>query len=502
MATDSISVISVDCVIYNGPNEEKREVEENNKVLKGDTSAVRAFETSANDEIQESSENESKSNTIENTVSKTIRKIVFHSIAVVGISILFVAPWTTIPRTNSIIYQSYWMEVLIPSTTNWMTIVAADLLNLTIWTQERSVISPLVFLKLYFVYSAPPFLLYILSYMIWCVYLGYNHPLPHVMMVTMLPTQILTMISLWFVLPSSLLEKGTFRRKLRIYMVYCLWTQATFIQNEVLSFLFSNVPINFQFLVPFLVAACRELDKRVRSKMVDRMMGQQDQPAKALISITISATYGFFFAIRLAGATSLTVFCVLAIDFFLHSRITYKLIKENKKVNHEVSQNGGRKKYTNVTMLILAELMEGFTPMIYAICMAMAYYGVNAELFINIRSTFWGRPIENINKIFITMGILFAVDTVSVIVNSTTLWKVMNVNMVREFAEVLGKYWYFIVIKQAYQMSFYFAGSDVNFGNDFSGKFEWITPEGRLNLVYNSTDLSEEEKSEFFLTSF
>ena len=125
----------------------------------------------------------------------------------------------------------------------------------------------------------------------------------------------------------------------------------------------------------------------------------------------------------------------------------------------------------------------------------MAYYGVNAELFINIGSTFWGRPIVNINKIFITMRILFAVDTVSVIVNSTTLWKVMNVNMLREFAEVLGKYWYFIVIKQAYQMAFYFAGSDVNFGNDFSGKFEWITPEGRLNLLYNSTEISYDQKS-------
>ena len=140
--------------------------------------------------------------------------------------------------------------------------------------------------------------------------------------------------------------------------------------------------------------------------------------------------------------------------------------------------------------------------MTYAICMAMAYYGVNAKLFINIGCTFWGRPIENIDQIFIIMGILFAVDTVSAIFNSTILWKVMNVNMLREFAEVLGKYWYFIAIKLAYNMSFYFATSDVNFGGDFTGKFEWITPEGRLNLVYNSTDLSDIEKSKFLLSSF
>ena len=91
-------------------------------------------------------------------------------------------------------------------------------------------------------------------------------------------------------------------------MVYVLWSIMITIQNEILAFLFSNAPINFQFLITFLVAACREFDKRVRSKMVDRMMGQQDEPAKALISITISGTYGFFMAIRLPGATSLTIF--------------------------------------------------------------------------------------------------------------------------------------------------------------------------------------------------
>ena len=207
MATDSISVISVDYVIYNGPNKGKREVEENSKTLKDDTTAVRAFETSVNDEIQESSENESKTNTMENNVSKTIRKIVFHSISVVAISILFVASWTTIPRTNSIIHQSYWMEILIPTTINWMTIAATDLLNLAIWTQERSVISLLVFLKLYCVYSTPPLLLYILSYMNWCVYLGYNHPMPHVILVTSLPTAFLP----WFLF--GLCYPGHYSRK-------------------------------------------------------------------------------------------------------------------------------------------------------------------------------------------------------------------------------------------------------------------------------------------------
>ena len=68
MATDSISVISVDYLIYTSPSEKSREVKENNTTSKDNTTAIRAFETSTNNEIQESSENESKNNAKETKV--------------------------------------------------------------------------------------------------------------------------------------------------------------------------------------------------------------------------------------------------------------------------------------------------------------------------------------------------------------------------------------------------------------------------------------------------
>ena len=46
-------------------------------------------------------------------------------------------------------------------------------------------------------------------------------------------------------------------------------------------------------------------------------------------------------------------------------------------------------------------------------------------------------------------------------------------------------------------MTNYFVSIDVNFGADSSGKFEWITPEGRLNLIYNSTHFTAEEITNF-----
>ena len=77
----------------------------------------------------------------------------------------------------------------------------------------------------------------------------------------------------------------------------------------------------------------------------------------------------------------------------------------------------------------------------------------------------------------------------------------MNINMLQEFCRVLSKYWFFIFIKLSFTNVAYLASNDVNFGVDSSGKFEWISPKGRLNLIFNSTDLRPEEMASFVANS-
>ena len=59
----------------------------------------------------------------------------------------------------------------------------------------------------------------------------------------------------------------------------------------------------------------------------------------------------------------------------------------------------------------------------------------------------------------------------------------------------LHKHWLFFVIKLGAIMSAYFSTTDINLGMDSSRKFDWITSEGRHCLIYNSTELSDYEKS-------
>ena len=81
-------------------------------------------------------------------VQKSIAKIFVFSISTAAVSIIFVLPWTTIPRTNSIIYQSSWMEVFLPTLSNLIIGSGTDLLNLSVWTKENTLMNVRIFLKM------------------------------------------------------------------------------------------------------------------------------------------------------------------------------------------------------------------------------------------------------------------------------------------------------------------------------------------------------------------
>ena len=52
-----------------------------------------------------------------------------------------------------------------------------------------------------------------------------------------------------------------------------------------------------------------------------------------------------------------------------------------------------------------------------------------------------------------------------------------------------------MAIKLGFNMSTYFSGNDINLGLDGTYKFDWITHDGWMELIYTSTDITAEEKS-------
>ena len=231
------------------------------------------------------------------------------------------------------------------------------------------------------------------------------------------------------------------------------------------------------------------------------MMVEKDEKASALIAMNTSTHFSFFISIRLVGAEFSTICSTFVVDFALHLKATIDIIKEFRRVNKAGNVNVNQDIKTKITTLIIAELIEGFTPLIYGTCILMAYYGPNSHLLSIIGRNYWGKEIKDIGLMLLTMFALFAIDTFSILINAICLWKAVKVNMLSEFCRVLSKYWYYIALHIADFMTSYIAGSDINLGMDRSRSFKWISDDGWINLVNTSTILTHEEKVELMATA-
>lgn len=412
---------------------------------------------------------------------------------VVLFCLIFPSFWTMIPRTDSIIYQSYWIEALLPITSIYFLLAGSEILNLATWTEEKSLFSTFMFLREFTMYMITAIVFYLSSYAIWSLYMECNHPLPNLGL-TILPIMTICSIGQWFILPSDILAKPEFREKLKIYMIHQLWNQMTNIVLEILTYLFANPPGGLQFLVPFVVVGCRETDRYLRATLITWIMGIQNEPAAILNAINVSTTYTSFITIRIVGTEVSTIFCTVAVDFILHLKTTHEMIKGFTRVGAERIANENTRNNISIT-LVIGELIEGITPIIYACNMTIAYYGPNAHILSNVRNNYWSEEIEDIGPLFLTMAILFSVDLLNALLNSLWLWKAGETNILQEFCRVLEKYWYFMAIKLAFCMTVYFATNDINMGMDGTQSFQWTSQEGWMSLVNNSNVLTDEEKA-------
>ena len=98
--------------------------------------------------------------------------------------------------------------------------------------------------------------------------------------------------------------------------------------------------------------------------------------------------------------------------------MTYQIVQLHNMVNDEATKNKSLEKQRMVTKLVLAELTEVMTPIVYAIVFAFAYFGPNSSILGNVKNDYWGfKLVENIGYLFQMMFLLFGVDIFSLFVN-------------------------------------------------------------------------------------
>ena len=302
--------------------------------------------------------------------------------AVVAFCTVLFVPQTLIPRNNSMFYQACWFEIFLPAGVFFLVDAGFYVLGFVLYFGYEAKNSCKIFLK---IYAFEMILLVgpcVIGYFIWCNYLGYNWPIPYLGYVNLIIWVALP-VGIWISVSDRQRDDKEFRRNMKLFALFLLDDMLMFFLREKTAILFQVIPSNLQWLIAFIIPILKYCEKLSKSKLITKMTGGTEEASNVWLAISINVYYANFVALRIFNAEPLTVVFFVAIDFILQLQITYKIIHCHKKTGAEKDENGIRQKSSIVRKLVLAEITEAISPIVFSIGFAMAYYGPNSTIIGN-----------------------------------------------------------------------------------------------------------------------
>lgn len=308
---------------------------------------------------------------------------------------------------------------------------------------------------------------------------------------------VLYLTALWFLFPLESRMDQQYRERMKFYIMYCGWFVLQTFQFLGLGVVYKNIPLSLQWLIALIIPGLRAANGWILTQFVTRMSGHNNEMANVVVTTSVSNSYALYITIQLISATNVTVYCILGVEFCIHLFSCYQIIRLHRKVGGNVLQHGSENANRKEKMmgLIINEMIELLVPLVYGIGFATAYYGPNAHLIAGVKSSYYGsKPVEDLQHWYSTLAQFLSMDLCAMICGGVILWLLTRVNLAREISLLLNKYWFIFMMKLGIAASNW-SPNDMNCGTDNSLKFLWITDEGRLGVIFNSTDLSDDEKS-------
>ena len=233
-----------------------------------------------------------------------------------------------IPRHNSIVYQSYWLEINELMAFAGIIAEANMILELFAYIRHNYFTSVGFLVKMYLWIMLAWLVPFISCNSFWKFHLNYNTPMP-LSGALFLVAWWVVLFGVWFLFSLEKLEDSEVRGKLKTYFLYSLWWNIMQIQKDIITVAFKQTPPKFQCMLALLIPVLRSGNKFVLSKLVNKMSGNEDEMANVVLGININVHYAFLVAVRFAGAEKETVISLMIVDFIIHliTFLQYFLLK-------------------------------------------------------------------------------------------------------------------------------------------------------------------------------
>lgn len=395
-----------------------------------------------------------------NPIEKSTIKLFFWDITylltILLVCILWSIPVTVIPMTNTIIFPSRWWEMIFNGTffANSLYVAGLTILEIKIIFNLKvsNLLRPFAWsFALIFLSTTIP---YCTSYLVWPVWLGYNHPIPLVGLICYLSWYTTHYASIWFMFPKEMRKNKSENRKICAYILYRLWLFFIALQRMPLNAVIGMLE-DSQWIMAIVLPASREMNlwmlKQIWKNWIDpsvNLLLISDVTSTVLINMH----HAVWATIVICTKTSrFTTYCILAADVILNLYATLTIIKRHRLVSPTsdsgVERNGVKEDAVKLSGI---EMVEFLTPIAYSITFAMVFYGPNSDIIGGVKFSGWQySEVIDIGSYLIESGMMFIADFVCMVVSGVLLWKFTSINLIEEGYKILNFYCPLIAVNMA-----------------------------------------------------
>ena len=375
-----------------------------------------------------------------------------YNILILALCVLFSSPVLLLPQHNSIIHPDYWYEIMIVGCLSFgLTQTFDTMMACKLYFKVDSMISFRVFIYLYLVGAISWMFAYSMTYLVWTVLCGYNHPLPLSLAVVYI-WFLVQYIALYVLFTRELSIRDEFRKKIRAFNVSRVYMIFNSSQFEFVTLLFNILPSEIQWILALLLPLLREINIHILSKILLKWPRVYDEKGngKVLILIGSHSMHLLYVAIKMSHTTTRITSClILIIDFILNLYSCKDIIRLHKVVGQDNEENLVNRAtiQQHLVRLILVETLEALVPLAYVITILIAYYGPNANILGNIGNSQWQyEAIPDITRLIENLTLMFVIDIFGAIIVGLLLWKMCSIDVMRKASEVIKDYWAIIAV--------------------------------------------------------
>ena len=358
-----------------------------------------------------------------------------------------------IPMPNSVLHPEFWYDIIV-TILQFNFLLACSIVikaELVFHCFKNKMTRTILILCCSSTISAV-FVLCLL-HLIYSEVLGFNEPAPFRCLLEAVTILTTLVISLWCVVPKEMNMQKDFQRRYMAFSLFLSWFYFVSIMLVIIAKPFKETPESYQWVLGIALPLTKEITDHVGGKIVLKSVADDDiNDALFAGKISFSLQFSIWITVLLAtSATQTTGYVMLATNFAINMRLTFKAIKFKKPISsHLLPATTDFQRRDAIDELVLNEIVETLVPIAFIISYSIAFYGPNHDVIGNVGCGYWSfQKIEDLNTFLVPVMLMTFFDTASVIISGALLHIYCNSNILLEYCRVVKRYWMILAIDGA-----------------------------------------------------